>query len=168
VREVSVIKRRRLSEKARNAAELEAAGIPVGDICARVPIHRATLRDLHAREDYRELVERKRGELRASAEAELGLARPEAVRALRGIVRAGEKDPTAVDARALLTAATALLGASQPPSESQRARARLDLLRSLPAKLRRDVVAALDAAHSEWLAGISDDELDRLLAEGDR
>jgi hypothetical protein len=114
------------------------------------------------------LLERESTRQRTEAERLLSIHRPRAVAALGRVLDASERDGEAVPLRDVLSAAQTLIGASAPPSERQRQQARLDLLRQLPSKLRREVADALTSANSEWLASLSDDELDRLLAEDAR
>lgn len=145
-----------LAERLARSEPLSEAARALGR--SRSAVHRAVTDPRFAG-----LLEREEARQRSEAERLLAMSRPDAVRALRAVVESAVKDPASVPAAEARAAAVELLRASQPPSERQRLLARRELLQALPARLRREVVAALDAGASSYLAGLSDAELDELL-----
>lgn len=134
-------------------ASLVAQGRTGVEVCAEAGISAATLQRWRHATWWPGLLTREVDAQRHEAERLLSMARPGAVRALQAACDGGDAD-----------AAKALLMASQPPSERQRAQARADLLRALKPATAALVAKELAGQDENWLRGLTDEELERMLA----
>ena len=149
-----------LTRKASESARLEAEGHFPDEICRLVPVGPLTLRRFKADSRYVALVESHRARARERVEIELGLARPGAVRALRGLVEGGAE----ISDSHRLSAATAILAATGGVARHMQERAEQALVKRLAladADLARRVATALADAERAAVEGLSIDELDR-------
>lgn len=161
---VSARMRRQLAAFARGELRGDTIDVTAGELGVSV----STGKRCRRHPAYADALSRQRATLRRDAEVEADAARPEAIGALRGILRAARDTPGVVPAVEVVRAAGAILAASAPPSERQRHAARAEILAALPVRLRREVVRVLTEGDDAIVRAMTDEELDRLLAEETR
>lgn len=152
----------RRARLALEVARLVVTGSTMDEIAAQLGIGRGQVTNLRRHPDYLKAQERARASYKRESEEAALAGRAEALEAARAMLRRGREGDPKVRPADLMTAASMLEKAGASPAESHRKQARLDLLAALPAPLRRSVREALDGGASDYLAALTDDELERL------
>lgn len=113
--------------------------------------------------DYPRALERARASLRADSEHAAEAGRAEALEAARTVVRAYNANASGITASDAMKAAALLTQASAPTPAVYTARARKDLLSQLSPTTKALVIQELQGVDSDYLAALTDEELETLL-----
>lgn len=146
-------------------ARLALGGMSQPEIARALGVAEPTVRRVRRHPDYERAQERARAALRREAEHAAEVGRSEALEAARDVLALARANPEAVSPSDRMKAASLLTQASAPTPAVHYARARKELLASLPSTLRAEVVKALQGGDSDYLESLSDDEIAALLGE---
>lgn len=156
---------RRRQRLAVDVAMIAMGGATGKEIAAKLGIAQITVLRLMKHPDYPKAIERARANLRRQSENAAEAGRSEALEVCRAIQKRFQQGDEDVNASDAMKAASAILAASAPPSSAMFERAKRELLKSLPAHVRRQVTDSLQGSQSDYLANLSDDDLDALLGD---
>lgn len=146
-------------------ARLALAGNSQPEIAKALGVAEPTVRRVRRHPDYERAQERARAALRREAEHAAEVGRSEALEDARAVLALARDNPDAVSPADRTAARSALLSASAPTPAIHYQRARKELLSQLPTTLRAEVTKALQGGDSDYLEGLSDDEIAALLGE---